>query len=79
MFTILLHVFTIYYIWIVGMYIKPPSPYEIKNKYLYILWVCLQDGVQEYASLFQPTKRKGNKWIHNNVPWMDKVDKIKYN
>ena len=32
--SILCHVLNISYIWFVGMGIEPPSPYEIKNKYL---------------------------------------------
>ena len=32
--SLLCHVLNIFYIWFVGMGIEPPSPYEIKNKYL---------------------------------------------
>ena len=49
------------YIWMVGMGIEPPSPYEIKYKYL-------DNGVQRHGNLCQYSKRKvKDLWMHDYV------------
>ena len=44
---LLCHVLNIYYIWFVGMGIEPPSPYEIKNKYLDIEYKDMEAYVNQ--------------------------------
>ncbi|RVW57130.1 hypothetical protein CK203_091667 [Vitis vinifera] len=53
------------------MGIEPPSPYEIKNKYLEMEY----KEMEAYAN--QPKRKMEDIWVHNNVRWMDRAHEIK--